>query len=165
MHKMLKTGALCVMFLSLVGCSVPAPSPTSGTPLASPLNSPIAQPSVSVAPLPTQDPTLGSVIGTLLEQGQPVAGRVLYLAEVVKDASGKETAAGYDRANSPRTTLQADGSFRFVNVPPGRYSLVMDLVRQAYMLKNPKDQSDLIADVKVGGTANLGVLDFTQLPK
>ncbi len=94
-----------------------------------------------------------------------MAGRVLYLAELIKDASGNEMAAGYDRAGSPRTTLQADGSFRFVNVQPGRYSIVMDLVRQAYMLKNPKDQTDLIADVKAGGTADLGTLDFTQLPK
>lgn len=94
-----------------------------------------------------------------------MAGRVLYLAEVVKDANGNETAAGYDRANSPRATTQADGSFRFVNVPPGRYSIVMDLVRQAFMLKNPKDQTDLIVDVIAGGTADFGALDFDQLPR
>ncbi len=162
MHKLLNAGALCATLLLLAGCAAPAPSPASGTPLASPLNSPLAQ---QAAPLPTQDPTLGSAVGKITEKGQPMAGRVLYLAEVVKDANGNETAAGYDRINSPRAEVQADGSFRFVNVPPGRYSIVMDVVRQAFMLKNPKDQSDLIVDVTSGGAADFGTLDYDQLPR
>jgi hypothetical protein len=163
MRKLSKAGALVAVLLLVAGCSAPVPTATPNSPLSSPLNSPL--PTVPSEPVPTQDPTLGSAVGKITEQGQPLPGRVLYLAEIVKDANGKDTAAGYDRANSPRTLVQADGSFTFVNVPPGRYSIVMDLVRQAFMLKNPKDQSDLVVEVNSGGQADFGTLDYDQLPK
>lgn len=150
----------------MTACAAPAPAPSSGTPLASPLNSPLSA-AATLIPRPnvTQDPALGSATGSLLLKGQPFAGRILYLAEIVKDANGNETAAGYDRANSPKAIVLEDGSFTFVNVKPGRYSIVLDIVRQAYMLKNPKDQSDLIVDVKAGTPASFGTLDYTDLPR
>jgi len=152
----------------MAACAAPAPvpAPASGTPLASPLNSPLAAAATTIPrPNVTQDAALGSATGKLLIKGQPFAGRILYLAEIVKDANGNETAAGYDRANSPKATVLEDGSFTFANVKPGRYSIVLDIVRQAYMLKNPKDQSDLIIDVKAGAPTSFGTLDYSDLPQ
>ncbi|MCS6848838.1 MAG: hypothetical protein RMN52_14125 [Anaerolineae bacterium] len=113
----------------------------------------------------TQDPNLGSATGQLLLRGQPVTNRILYLAQLTTDASGKETAAGMDRINSPRTFSQANGAFTFVNVPPGRYALVMDLIMQAYMLRNPKTGEDLIIQIEAGRRVDLGALDYQQLPE
>jgi len=140
--------------------------PTS-PPLASPLTSPLANPIPIVRV--TQDAKLGRLTGKLLLKttsgDTPVVGRILYLAVLSKDASGKETGAGFSRTDSPRTYSDVDGSFIFANVPVGRYALIMDMVTASYMLKKPADKTDMIADIQVGKTTDLGALVYDDLPK
>jgi hypothetical protein len=155
----LKIGAL-VLF-ACTACAAP--------PLSSPLQSPVDQAAQIPIPRPTQDATLGQVTGKLLlkvgSNADPLVGRILYLAALVKDDSGTETAAGLDRVRSPRTYSDVDGSFTFYNVPPGRYAIVLDVVRNAYMLRHPDRDEDLIVTVTTGGTADVGPLAYAQLPE
>lgn len=162
LNRILITCAIAI--LACAACAAPP-----ATPLGSPLNSPLAQATEIPIPRPTQDATLGQVKGRLMlrsgAEAQPLPGRILYLAELTKDASGAETAAGLDRIASPRTFTDVDGTFTFYNVPPGRYALIYDLVRNAYMLRNPDRDDDLIITVATGGVADVGTLAYNQLPQ
>ncbi len=89
----------------------------------------------------------------------------MYLAELTKDASGQETGAGLDRVVRHGAISIEDGSFVFKNVSPGRYALIMDLVSNAYMLRKPDGNGDLVIDVKTGETTALGILVYVELPK
>lgn len=160
LNRILITCAIAI--LACAACAAPP-----ATPLGSPLNSPVA--TEIPIPRPTQDATLGQVKGKLMvksgAEAQPLPGRILYLAELTKDASGAETAAGLDRVASPRTFTDVDGTFTFYNVPPGRYALIYDLVRNAYMLGDPNRDEDLIITVPAGGVADVGTLAYNQLPQ
>lgn len=114
--------------------------------------------------LPEQDPDLGSVTGVLLTNNTPVVNATLYLAEVLKDDQGRESVASFDRVNSPRTFTDAQGRFRFVNVPPGRYGLVLDKILDSYLLNDPETGGQFLITVEVGQEADLGELDHEDLP-
>jgi hypothetical protein len=168
MIKGISCGIAILLFATIsIGCqSAPTslPSTTSPTPLRSPLQSPLSIPADLNVPLPTQDPNLGSVKGIYLVAGQPEVGRILYLAGVVKDASGKETAVGFERSSPLRTTTQSDGSFRFVNVPPGKYAIVVDVIVNAFMMNDPKSGKDLLVEIVNGSQVDLGTLDHPVSP-
>lgn len=160
------------LVLALVSASLLAACAIGGPELAAPTH-----PATSIATaqsnasssVPTPDPTLtGSIRGRLLyDDGstiEPVKDRILYLAEVITDASGTERIASLNRTSSPRTTLDADGNFSFSGVAPGRYGLVMDLVVQAFILLEPSQEEALLFDVEAGGRVDLGELIYTSLP-
>jgi hypothetical protein len=107
----------------------------------------------------------GIVKGQLLEAGKAFPGRVLYLATLVKDAAGNETSARLDRNEATRAISNLQGEFTFYNVQPGRYAIIIDTVRDAYMLRKPANDGDLIFEVTVDGTTDLGVMNYDQLPR
>lgn len=116
-------------------------------------------------PTPTQDATLGRVKGRLLENSRPAPNVILYLAEVVKDPSGTEMVVSYDRSTSPNTTTDEQGNFVFVNINPGRYGLILDIVVDAYFLHYPGGENkQILFSVEVDQETDLGKLDYDDLP-
>lgn len=121
-----------------------------------------------LAATPTSNPARGSVFGQLALRVNnaeiPLKNTGVYLAELVKDATGKEVGASFDRANSPRASTDEQGRFTVYNAPPGRYSLVVDTVRETYMLRQPSNAADLIIVVTAGQRTDLGQMVYSDLP-
>ncbi len=119
-------------------------------------------------PAVTPDPNQGVVRGVLMVRkggtAQPVASQTLYLAEILKDDAGVERAASVDRQTSPRTMTNAEGHFVFVNVPPGRYGLVLDTVVDSYLLNDPASGGSLLVETTAGQEVALGELVYDTLP-
>jgi hypothetical protein len=120
-------------------------------------------------PIPTMPPAemqagTGIVEGQLLLNSIPLAGINLYLADFLKDANGKEYVASVSIQNSPFAVTDAEGKFRFVNVPANRYGLVIEDGTQSFILLPPKGDGDLIAEVQDQKIFDLGKLDYQELP-
>jgi hypothetical protein len=114
---------------------------------------------------PTADPKLGSVKGKLLEAGKPVANATIYLSVPVLNAQGTEAAAKFDRGSSLKATTNDKGEFTIVNVPDGKYGLVLDMVLDSYLLLNPTNGEQLRFDVSAAKQTDLGELNYDELPK
>jgi hypothetical protein len=116
----------------------------------------------------TADLTMGRVTGVLqlLAGGSatPVAGQTLYLARVLMGSDGQERAASFDPQTDPRAQTDERGGFQFVNVPPGRYGLVMDIVIESYLLNDPISGESLLITVTAGEELSMGELVYTTLP-
>ncbi len=158
-------GALGI--LPIAGCAAsPAAPPAVTSPLSTPANGALQSP---IPVVPTQKAGLGRATGKLMLQtaagAEPQPGRLLYLAEIVTDGNGRETAVGYDRTSAPRTTTAPDGTFVFANVKPGRYGLIIDVVSQAFMLKEPTSGGNLLIDVKADVVTDFGTLVYQDLPR
>ena len=98
------------------------------------------------------------------DEVEPVSNAILYLARIIIDSSGEERVASFNRLESPRTVSGAEGEFAFLNVEPGRYGLVLDIVVESFLLSNPENGEDLIATVEAGGEFNFGDLVYEELP-
>ncbi len=120
----------------------------------------------TTTPLPTVTPApdTGVVVGVILYNGEPVARYTLYLAEVIKDEQGQDSVAALKRISSPRTATNDQGQFVFLNVPPGKYGLVLDLVQSAYLLHDPKSNEQIILTVTANEEVDIGTFDFEDLP-
>lgn len=120
------------------------------------------------APTPTLTPGMGRISGVLQvrsgESAQAVKGALLYLGETVKDSTGTESLAAYDRASSPRAITDGNGRFAFSNIKPGRYGLFLDTVVQAYLLQNPDSGATLLFEVSAGTEVDAGTLLYDSLP-
>ena len=117
------------------------------------------------APTSTKDPSMGAVNGRLLEADKPAPNVILYLAEVVKDDSGKEMVVSYDRVTSPNTTTDDQGNFVFVNVKAGRYGLILDTVIDSYFLHYPGGTNEqILFSVETNQETDLGELNYDSLP-
>jgi hypothetical protein len=117
-------------------------------------------------PTPTKviDPQMGIIRGRLLRSNMPIPDISLYLATVMKDNNGNDIVAGLDLSKAETTTTGQDGSFTFVNVPLGRYALVLDIVNQQYLLSYPDKEEAIIMQVEAGKEINLGDLNYDELP-
>lgn len=158
-------GIACAFFIA--GCAGNQPaSPAVTSPLASPSNRAMQSPIPVVA---TQIAGMGRVTGILQLKtsagAEPQPGRLLYLAEIITDANGKENAVGYDRTSAPKATTAPDGAFTFANVPPGKYGLVIDVVSQAFLLKDPKTGGDMLIEAKADAISDFGTLTYQELPR
>lgn len=111
----------------------------------------------------TSDANLGTVKGVMLLKNVPVKDVTLYLARIIKDSQGRELAAGYERDSTLRSYSDQNGNFEIVNVPAGRYGLILDLVSTAYLLHDPGDQGSLIFTIDAGKTTDLGSLNYQEL--
>lgn len=140
--------------------------------------SPANTPSAATTPTPadttaigsegTADPSKGTVTGVLKLNGKPMEGILLGLGTVLQDQSGLEIATSYDPIESPQTSTLADGSFKFVNVPAGRYGLIYANLAETYLLLVPGDPNvtnAILVTVEAGQKADLGELDFDELPE
>jgi hypothetical protein len=187
--RYLKIGLLLLLFWTVAGCqssgdgpvnqigvTVVAPTPGSGYPAQIDIppypGSVASAPSQPIQTTPeitqTTDPQMGIVKGTLQfgTEGdhEPVAGQLLYLGEIIKDSEGEERVASLNRSASPRTYTDPDGSFQFINVPPGRYGLILDTVIEAYLLSDPQTGASFAMTVNSGETLELGDLVYEDLP-
>lgn len=161
------------------GCSTAAPAataesqpPASGSPYPAiveptfdpyPGGAPAVDTPVPV-PTPTTDSTLGAVRGRLLEANKPAAGVSFFLAEIKKDAKGAELVAAFSANDSPRVETNANGEFVFVNVPGGRYALILYTGMNAFLLNVPDKEDPILFTVENGETTDLGDLAYDDLP-
>jgi len=116
------------------------------------------------SPTSTTDPTMGNVLGKLFLNGNAVKNMTLELAEVIKDASGRDIIAGLDRAKSPTTVTDDQGRFAFINVKPGAYALILDLITNQELMKYPGKEDSVIIQVEAGKEVDLGDLKYDSLP-
>lgn len=187
--KIIRTIILTISILTLIGCtsslenkSQPEINPIieNGAQVASELAYPSPLGAVSYpAPEQTEEyiiiemvPTPGYfdkatitgyiyyLEGETLEPGKEL---ILYLAEVMYS---QETpmVAGFDRTAQLKTITDSNGRFVFTDVPFNTYSIVVDKISEAYLLRNPKTDGDLIIEVKESLIYDLGELTYKSLP-
>ena len=151
----------------LVGaCSAPAPAPRPSSPVQTPLASAPTSPLPTAAIIATPSKPDRSTSTGIVLQGpdeRPVQEAIVYLAGVIQTGD-TPTLASFDRNSSPRAQTDAFGRFVFVDVPVERYGLVLDKVNQSFLLKDPKDNSDLLFTPKPGQVLELGKLVYPSLP-
>jgi len=180
---------LLVLVLLSTGCSTggdATPTPTAATSVqeveGSPYPYPYPAPVVQANPYPegqdtepvksvatplstvTLAPGTGIVTGVVFLNGEPVAHYTFYLAGVITNDEGTEAVAALKRLSSPRTASDENGRFEFRNVPPGKYGLVLDTVKSAYMLHDPTSNEQIFVVVEADQQVDLGTLDFETLP-
>jgi hypothetical protein len=120
-------------------------------------------PATTTTLLPTSHTggTVGGILLTDSPSNTPV-GMPVYLGEVLL-ANGTPALASLDKQTAPKTLIGQDGRFVFVNVPPGTYSLIIDMVINTVILRDPTTGGDILVDVKEGETVDLGTLNFPNL--
>lgn len=110
----------------------------------------------------TPDPELGVVKGSLLLLDKPIGNAILYLAPVITSETGGQMVR-FDRTTSFRTVTNEQGEFNFINIPPGDYGLVIDILIEPYLLLEPEGDS-LIVTVVSNEEIDLGDLNYDDLP-
>ncbi len=170
-----------LLLLALTACvtTTSTPSPVPDTPSGNDTGYPITDlgyPAPSIPPTPgivliVPTPSSGEVsviTGMLMvnpELPQPLPGVLLGLATIAHATTGTPFYAQYERTTAPRNQTDSRGRFVFADVPPGRYLLVIDKIREAILLKDPKDVGqDLTFDVEPGQVLDLGELVYINLP-
>jgi hypothetical protein len=181
---MKKTGLILIgllVIIFLTGCTKPTNGATQTVNITSAQTSPYPAPQVEMTsnpsypapatqvksnpgPTSTSDPQMGSVLGKLLINNSPVINISLYLAEVIKDASGRDIVAGLEPAKAPYAETDDQGNFAFINIPAGRYALILDVVINQYLLHDPNTNDPIIVQVESGNEVSLGDLNFDSLP-
>jgi len=141
------------------------PAPTQITdyspyPYPGPASTPTSSIFATSGPPPSPVKDLGIVTGRLLVDNKPAANVILYLAEVTKDNLGVERIASFSRANSPKAYTDGDGQFYFIDVPPGKYGLILDIVASAFLLHIPGTEEQLLITVIAGEQVDLGDLQY-----
>jgi hypothetical protein len=167
-----------VLLLALLAACSAQPTPTSAPTSAStqaaypsvsetkPTDSgyPLPKASENIQVVPTTQPGSGVVIGKLMLKGKPLVNNAIGLGQVLKSDSGAELATAFDRIASPQTSTGPDGSFIFVNVPPGRYGLIFTETPETYLLLKPGLEEAILVAVDADKTSDLGTFDFASLP-
>ncbi|MFZ6027660.1 MAG: hypothetical protein ACOYYS_08095 [Chloroflexota bacterium] len=115
-------------------------------------------------PVPTKAAGTGEVSGTLQVQGTGKVNVGLYLAPLITDEKGMDVVAALDRNTSPHTYSDPQGNFRFYNIPPGKYGLVLDVVKETYLLHEPSSNTQILVTVTEDAQINLGTLNYETLP-
>lgn len=171
--------AIFVILFLVSACSgtAPVPSQATATPAGpypapginvtsaypGPASNQKVVPTPTIEPTQTPNPTMAMVTGVLLVAGKPVEG-ILRLAEILTDASGKETAAGLNPTTAPQAVPNASGKFVFINVNAGKYAVVFDDSTQAFVLPKPDGSGPLLVTVPAGKTTDMGKLEYSQMP-
>jgi hypothetical protein len=137
--------------------SVPDTNTASPIPTATPAAS-LAEPTAGPEAVPTSDPALGTVEGTLLIDDQPPVEDTLYLAPIVSSGEGIGVAS-LDAARDPRAFPDASGNFTFYNVPPGRYSLAIVSPVGPVLIRDP-DDTEITVEVEAGEITDLGTISI-----
>jgi len=142
----------------------PGPGATGAYP--APGNEPPA-PTVSMEPIIVPQPASGEVgitTGTLYridgENRIPITNATLYLGALLQTAEGVDAMVQMDRNVAPKTITNGLGQFLFLDLPPGRYGLMLDAIEGALLLNQPDDGTDLIIEVTGGQVNDLGELAY-----
>lgn len=122
-----------------------------------------SQISQGASPDITPDPNLAIVKGVMLYNTKPMGGVILYLSEVIYDDKDNKWVS-FERQASTRTITNQLGEFRFDNISPGEFGLVLDAISTSYLLSTPDGKGEIIVDLSPGDVINLGVLDYNNLP-
>jgi len=142
----------------------PAPEVSSTQPgYPGPSNPESAQ--SAAEPAPTINPSLAQVKGTFHLEKPPSIPYVLYLAPTVKDSKGQEIVFNFDRNIAIPAVPDNQGDFNFVNVPPGRYGMIFDLIATSYLMTVPGKQETLLITVNGNETVDLGRLNYEAPPE
>jgi hypothetical protein len=106
----------------------------------------------------------GAVEAQFLLNGAPVSGMNFYLASFILDSEGKEHTASINPSTSPLAVSDSSGMVRFNNVPVGTYGVVLEVEISSYLLLTPEGDDGLSVTVEEQKVANLGQLDYQDLP-
>ncbi len=110
----------------------------------------------------TPDPELGVVTGSLLLLDKPIDYAVLYLAPVITSDTGGQMVR-FDRTTSLRTVTNELGEFSFINITPGDYGLLLDVLIEPYLLLHPSGDS-MIVTIVSNEQIDLSALNYDDLP-
>jgi len=153
----------CVLFLVLlsvaVGCRSQQPTAVPASPLASPvvLTSPVEEPEVLIVPTPGEGAAVVTGVLKVSRTDQPMHGVRVYLGDHV--GSTEDTPLyGFDPELAPSTITDENGQFVFVDVPPGRYVLIIWRSLSPMLARDPG--SGLLLDITLegGDVVDLGTL-------
>ena len=156
--KKFHVATLLLISIFLLSCSKETLNAIEGVikPTLTPLNTPTE--------IVIEDSNTGIVTGVLLfkdgEITKPVSNVSMFLAEVLKDENGIPRVVSMNRTDSPRAATDIKGQFVFLNVPPGEFGLVLDIVIKAYLLPEPDSDTDLIITVESDKIIDLGSLQY-----
>ena len=117
-----------------------------------------------ITPTVTLAPGMGRVSGILQVGSHPAKNALLYLAETIKDSAGIDSFAAMDRIRSPKAVADDQGRFVFLNVPPGNYGLILDVITSSYLLMKPDSEEVLLIEVSAEKQVDLGTLLYDSLP-
>lgn len=127
------------------------------------------EPTLEASPLATPSPApgTGSVVGILLSENppQPYNRALLYLGRIHTTSDGSPIMASIEKSTAPKALGNEGGQFMFTGVPPGRYTLALDLITNTIILRHPTTGEDLIIEVIEGETTDLGELIYADLPQ
>jgi len=148
----------------------PLADSTSGSgvsPLAPATAAPATSGELQVAMSGTAEPAAsspdkGTVTGQLVDQltGKPLADLLLYLGGIMplKVGEVENHSIIVMLKSSPSTASDAEGRFRFTNVPPGVYALVLWSPHNSTIVSDPKTKLDILITVEANKTADMGRL-------
>jgi hypothetical protein len=169
-------GLVLVIWLTCACSGLPvvqSPAPVSSTKgaqgaypvpsMAYPASSTDQQAVTATLSVATSDKDKGEIEGQLYLKGSPLPGYNLYLAALIKDDKGNEIARMNPQA-SPLSTTDKNGQFRFVNVPAGRYGLILEVISETYILSDPTSGQSFEVSAKAGEITHVGKLDYSDLP-
>jgi len=156
--------AVGVLLCILPACSQGTPTPTLAKP--EPVVSPTpAIPTPTLLPRDaTPQPDLGIVQGLLSMDGEPAAGRMMYLAKVIRPGGESVGMAALDPVNDPRVESDRSGYFGFLDVPPGEYALGINSPIGPVLIRGA-DGREIIVEVQAGQTFDLEtvqIVPFTE---
>src|SRR5205809_453576 len=115
--------------------------------------------------IPTPQGGTGNIKGILLTAGtdhQPYKGGDLYLGRVIH---GGQSDSPPFVAFSPNENIKTysrneeTGEFVFVNVPPGEYALVLDLIVMSSAIEDPATHNFIIIRAAADQTTDAGVIN------
>lgn len=125
-------------------------------------------PTILAIPTPSssKNSTISGYLLNSLDNPSPEVGAILYLVPVILDEDGVPLMAGLSKINDPRSITDENGRFYFADVDKNKhYVLILDRVREAFLLTDPKNGSDLIIFPQDYGIFDLGELIYSGLPK
>lgn len=153
-----KALVVIIGFLALSGCTNILPSMQITDPQVhlspvalgpSPVATPLAPVSERRNGIPTPNPNLASITGSIAMQGYPPGTfpADLYLG----DPTGSNPVGAFialDTQSAPKGYIRADGTFIFPNVPPGTYVILVWTPVGVYPVPDPTSGSTWLIELK-----------------
>lgn len=153
---------LLFLFFSLVimaGCLGQKSGTQAISPLESPvpLTSPVEEPEVFVVPTPAAGTAVVVGVFKVAKTEQPMHGVRVYLGDHI--GSTEDTPLyGFDPEVAPSTITDENGRFVFVDVPPGRYVLIIWGSLSPMLARDPGSGLPLDITLEGGDVVDLGTL-------